>query len=179
MSLWVPALICGFCMEHSECWTRIACVYESQTSPVVVCMLNSVISIRITSLYGSLASPVFFFVFKTSTLGPKLHVSMGPCPHLWPLIAKRHLLIQNYKSLWVPDITCRFVHAIQRDFHRKDKSIWVSAFICGFCKQNSVFCSRITSLYGYQTSPAVLCMQNNVISTRNTSLSGFQPSSVE
>ena len=44
--------------------------------------------------------------------------------------------------------------------------------------QNSDFWTRITSLYGYQTSPLILCMQNSVISTRNTSLCGSKPSFV-
>ena len=42
-------------------------------------------------------------------------VSMDTSPHLWFLHAKQRLLDPNNKSLWVPDITCRFVHAIQRD----------------------------------------------------------------
>ena len=40
---------------------------------------------------------------------------MGPSPHLWFLHAKQRLLALEYKSLWVPDLTCRFVHAKQRD----------------------------------------------------------------
>ena len=40
--------------------------------------------------------------------------------------------------------------------------------------QNSDFRTRITSLYGSQTSSVVLCMQNSVISTRIKSLYGFQ-----
>ena len=84
---------------------------RSQTSPVVLCMQNSVISIRISSLYGShLSSVVFtyktaryvpeilvsmgyrpflsFCACKTATLGPDLQVCMGPRPHLrlWALI---------------------------------------------------------------------------------------------
>ena len=35
---------------------------------------------------------------------------MGPSPHLWFLHAKQLLLDQIYKSLWMPDLTCRFVH---------------------------------------------------------------------
>ena len=77
-------------------------------------MQNNVISIRITSLYGSqLSSGVFacktatlrpelqvsiglipqlwFFAFKTATLAPELHVSMGASPHLWFLFAKQRL----------------------------------------------------------------------------------------
>ena len=44
--------------------------------------------------------------------------------------------------------------------------------------QNSDVWTRITTLYGSQTSPVVLCMQNSVPSIRITSVYGFQPSSV-
>ena len=91
-----------------------------------------------TSLYWSQPSSEVF-ACKPATFGPKLHVSMGPRNHLWfsawktaclasellvsigpsPLVrfldAKQRLLDPNNKSLWVPDITCRFVLAIQRD----------------------------------------------------------------
>ena len=40
---------------------------------------------------------------------------MGPNPHLWFLHAKQRVLDQNNKSLWVPALTRRFVHAKQRD----------------------------------------------------------------
>ena len=69
-------------------------------------MQNNVISIGITSLYGSQPSFVvfasktaafgteiqaslcprphlLFFAFKTATLAPELQVSKGPSPHLW------------------------------------------------------------------------------------------------
>ena len=187
-SLWIPALIYGFCMQNRDFRTRITslygsqpssdvlCIhnsdiltlinslYGSQTSPVVFCMQNSVVSTRITSLDGSQTSPVvlciqnnvisiritslyrsrpssvvfafktaplgqelqfsigprphlfcFFFAFKTASLAPELQVSMGPRPHLWFLNAKQRLLVQNYQSVWVSDLTCRFVQAKQRD----------------------------------------------------------------
>ena len=57
-SLWVPALICGFCMQNSHFTTRITNLYGSQPSSVV-------------------------FACKTATLAPKLQVCMGPRPHLW------------------------------------------------------------------------------------------------
>ena len=53
----------------------------SQTSPVVLCMQNNVISIRITSLYGSQPLSVVF-ACKTATFGSELQVSMGPRLHL-------------------------------------------------------------------------------------------------
>ena len=39
---------------------------------------------------------------------------------------------KNYLSLWVQDITGRFVQAKQRHLHQNNKSIWVPALICGF-----------------------------------------------
>ena len=185
-SLWVPALICGFCMPNSEFWHRITSLYGSHTSPSLVCNQNGVICTRIsslywfqpssvilclqnsdfmnrhTNLYGSQISSVVLsthnrvlstrikrlywsqpssevFAWKPAAFGPKLHVSMGPrthpwfsacktaclasellvsidpSPHLWFLHSKQRILYPNNKSLWVPDITCRFVHAIQRD----------------------------------------------------------------
>ena len=54
----------------------------SQTSPVVLCIQNSVLSIRIHSLYGSKPSSAVF-ASKTAPFGPELKVSMGPSPRLW------------------------------------------------------------------------------------------------
>ena len=99
------------CIESSDFRTKIACLYGSQTSPVILCMQNRVPNIRITSPYGS-------------------------SPHLWFLDAKQRLLDQNYKPLWVPDFTCRFVNAKQRDWHQ---ALWVPALICVFCMQTETF----------------------------------------
>ena len=129
---------CGFCMQNSDFWTRITSLYGSQTSPVIFCMQNSVPSIRITSLHVSQPSSEVF-ACKTATFGSEKQISMGPrhhlsfcafntswlvpgtlvslCPnpYLWFLHSKQRLLDSNNKSLWVPDITCRFVHTKQRD----------------------------------------------------------------
>ena len=59
-----------------------------------------------------------FSACKTAWIATELLVSMGPSPHLWFLDAKQRLFDQNYKSLWVPGLTCRFVHAKQRDLHQ-------------------------------------------------------------
>ena len=58
---------------------------------------------------------LWFCACKTAPLGLELQVSVGPRPHLWFLHAKQRLLDQNNKSLWVPDMTCRFVHVQRRD----------------------------------------------------------------
>ena len=56
-----------------------------------------------------------FCTCTTSWVASDLLVSIGPRPHLWFLIAKQRRLVQNYKALRAPDLTCRFVHAKQRD----------------------------------------------------------------
>ena len=56
-----------------------------------------------------------FYACKTTRLASELLVPMGPSPHLWFLLAKPRLYDQNYKSQWKPDLTCRLVHAKQRD----------------------------------------------------------------
>ena len=89
-SLWVPALICGFCMQNSNFRTRITSRYGFQTLPMVVCIQNSGFSTRITSLYRSQPSCVAFSC-KTATFGSELQVSIGPSPHLWVLQAKQQL----------------------------------------------------------------------------------------
>ena len=103
------------CMQNKVISFRITSLLGSQTSPMVFCIQNSDFRTRITCLYRCQTSPMFFFAFKRTTLAPELQVSMGPSPHLWVLHAKRWLLYQNYKSLWDPDLTCRFLLAKQRD----------------------------------------------------------------
>ena len=118
-----------------------------------------------------------FCAFKTAWLAPELLVSIGPSPHVCFFDAKQRILDRINKSQCVPDVTCRSVHAIQSDQCQKDLYLMVPALIFGFCMQNSDFWSKISSLYGSQTSPVVLCIQNRVICTRMTSLYWFQPSS--
>ena len=110
---------------------------------------------------------------------------------MWFLHAKQRLLDQNYKSLWVPDLTCRFVLGNSVISTRNTSLHGFPVLICGLtnlywfqtspvalCMQNIVISTRITSLYGSQTSPVVLWMQNSVICTRMTSLYVFHHSSV-
>ena len=124
--------------HNCELNTGIKRQYRIQPSPVALCMQNSDFRTRITSLWGSKTSPVVFSCktapsgpeeqvsmgarhdlsfcgCKTACLASEKLVSMGPSPHVWFLEAKQRLLDRNNKSLWVPDITCRFVHGKQRD----------------------------------------------------------------
>ena len=102
-----------FCIQNSDFWTRITNLYGSQTSPVVLCRQYSVISTRNTCLYGSQPLSVVFACI-TATFGPEYKFSIGTRLHLSFLHAKQRLLDQNNKSLWVPDMTYRFVHVQQR-----------------------------------------------------------------
>ena len=77
-------------------------------------MQNSVISIRITNLYGS-HHTILVFACKTASLGPDLQVSMGPRPHLWffaiktaTLAAELQVSIGPSPHLWF----CAFTTAL-------------------------------------------------------------------
>ena len=69
-----PAVLC---FQNSVNSARITSLYGSQTSPIVLRMQNTVNSIRITSLYWSQPSFVVF-ACKTETIGSELQISMGP-----------------------------------------------------------------------------------------------------
>ena len=56
-----------------------------------------------------------FFACTTACLASEILVSIGPHSHLWILNANQRLLVQNYMSLWVPDLTCRFKDAKHRE----------------------------------------------------------------
>ena len=103
-----------------------ASLYGHQTSAVVLCMQNNVISIRITSLHGSQPSSVIF-IFKTAYYRSDLLVSIGPRPHLSFCACKTAWLASDLLVSMGP---CS--HA------------W-------FLDANSDFCTGITSLYESQT----------------------------
>ena len=111
--LCVTALICGFCIHNSAFWTRISSLYVSQTSSVVLSTHNCVLNTRIKRLSVFQPSPVVLCM-QNSDFSTWIASLYGPSPHLCFLHAKQRLLDPNNKSLRVPDITCRFVHAIQR-----------------------------------------------------------------
>ena len=129
---WFQPSPVALCVQNSDFRTRITSLWGSKSSPVVfarktapsvsqrwpvvLCMYNSGLNIRITILYGSQPSSVVF-ACKTAWLASESLVSMCPSPLVWFLDAKQRLMDRNNKSLWVPDITCRFVLVKQRDLH--------------------------------------------------------------
>ena len=173
--------------------TRITSQYWSQTTPVDLCMQNSVLSVRITSLYTFRPSSVFF-ACKTATLGPELEVPMGPSNHQWTCTCKTtYLLLDILVSmvhrphLWIfANNTACLAPKLQ-----VSRGLWPHLWFCA-CKTAclasellvlKVPCphlwflhtkvrlwNRITSLCGSQTSPVVLCIQNSVLNTKIASL---------
>ena len=80
-------------------------------------MQNSVISIRITSLYGSQPS-IVVYACKSATLGTDLQVSMGPRPHLWFFAIETATLVPELQVSMGPALICGFVHSQQRHYYR-------------------------------------------------------------
>ena len=107
---WVPASTCCFVHAKQRLLKQNYSVYGSQTSSVVLSTHNSVLSTRIKRQNGFQPSPVVLCM-QTTTLALELLIFIVPCPHLRFLHANLRLLEQNYKSVWDPDHTCRFVHA--------------------------------------------------------------------
>ena len=130
-----PAVLCLQCSVIS---TRTTCLYWSQPFSVVFAFKTAPFGAELQVCIGPrthlsfcpcksawLAPKILvsmgpgynlsFCACKTSWLAPEILVSMGPSPHLWFLHAKQRLLDQNNKSLWVPHMTCHFVHLQQRD----------------------------------------------------------------
>ena len=66
-----PKLHLWLLYAKSDFWTRITSLYRSQTWLVILCMFNSVLSITITSVYGSPPSSVDFDC-KTASFGTEL-----------------------------------------------------------------------------------------------------------
>ena len=140
-----------------------ACTTAGLTSELLVSMgpsplqwflhAKSVISLRITSLYGSQPSCLVFGC-KAANFWPEWQFSIDPSHNLWFYACKTAWLAPELQvSMGLSPRLCS-LHAKQR--------LW----------------TRITSFYGSQTSPVLLCMQNSVICTKMTSSHGFQPSSV-
>ena len=140
-------------MQNRDFRTRITSLHGSQTSPVVLCMHNGVISTMNTGLSWSQTN-LSFCACKSAWLAPKKLVSLGPRHNLSFCVCKTAWLASDLLVSMGPSPHLWFLHAKQR------------------------LLDQSKSLYGCQTSLVVLCIQNSVICTRISSLYGFQPSSV-
>ena len=108
-----PSPLQWFCIQNSVISIRITSLYGFRPSSVVLSTHYSVLSTRINRQYGFQPSSVVLCM-QTATLALDLLVSIGPSPHLRFLHANQRLLDQNCMSLWVPNVTCDFVYAKQR-----------------------------------------------------------------
>ena len=111
LHLWFFLMKYNVRAKQRDFWTRMTNLYGSQISPVVfVHAITAWFSTRITCFYKYQPLSVVFAVAHNSAF--------------WH---------ENNKSLWVPDIPCRFVHAKLRALASWITSIYcVPAFICGF-----------------------------------------------
>ena len=141
-------------MKTSGFWTEIVYLYGSQNSPVIFCMQKSVPSIRKTSLHWSQPSRVVFGC-KTATYGPEKQVSMGP---------RHDLSLCERKTAWFASDSL--------------VSMCPNPHLCFFFMQYSAFWTRISGLYGSQTSSVIFSTHNCELNTRIKRLYWFQPSPV-
>ena len=151
-----------------------------------MCVQNSVISTRKTSLYVSKPSSVVF-KWKTATFGPELQVSTGTRPHLSFCACKTaqlapELLVsmcpRPHLWFWAHITACLALWLRACNTATLGPELHVSvgpwSHLWFFHVIQPLF-PRISSLYGSQVWPVVLCIHNNVISTWISSLYGFQP----
>ena len=141
-------------------------------------MQNCHFRTRISSLYRSQPSPVFFFAFTIATLWPELIVSIGPRPHLSLCACKTTRLTSELLVSMGPCLHLWFLHAKEHDSTRITSLHGSQTSPVVLCMQNNENRIRITSLYCSHTSSMVFWIQNSVFSTRIASFYGSQPSSV-
>ena len=103
------------CIQNSVISTRNTSLYGSQTSPVIFCMENSMPSIRIISLNGSQPSSAVF-ACETATFGPEQQVSKGPRHPLSFCACKTAWLAPVILVSMGPSPHLRSLHAKQRHF---------------------------------------------------------------
>ena len=105
----VPDLnfVCFFCIQNSDFSTRIASLYWSQPSSVVFACKTATLWPELIVSMGT-RPHLSFWACKITWLATEILVYMGHSPHLWFLKVKHRLLDQNYKSIWVPDLSYGF-----------------------------------------------------------------------
>ena len=151
-------------MQNGVLTTRIASLYWSQPSSVIFACKTETLGTALQVCVGP-RPHLWICAFTTAYLLPDILVSMGPRPHLWIFANNTACLVPKLQALWVPELTCGFVHAKQRAEHQNYKSQREPAHMCCFCIQKWDFRTRITSLYGSKTSSVDLCKQNCFLST--------------
>ena len=159
-------------IHNSDTMTRINSLYRSQTSPVILCMQNNVINTRVTSLHESLTTPVVLCM-----------IQIDACLLLPALICGFWMQNIDFRTR-IAGLYVTHPHLWFLCIHNSDIMTWINSLYgtqtspMFFFIQNSDFSNRIASLYGSQTSPVDLWMQNSVLRSRMTLAYCSQPSSV-
>ena len=133
---------CGFCIQNSDFWIRITSFYGSLKWPVILCMYNSVLSIRITT---SLWVPAFICGFCTlnRAFWTRITSLYGSQTSPFVLCMQNRVICTRMTSLY----------GFQTSF------VVLSTY-------NSALSTRLKRQYCLQPSPVVLCMQNSDFRTR-------------
>ena len=169
---------CGFCMQNSDFWTRITSLCGSQTSPVIFCMQNSMPSIRNTSIHVSQPSRVVFGC-KTATYGPEKQVSIGPRHDLSLCKCKTAWLASDLPVYMFPNPHLSFKKMQYSAFWTRISRLYGSqTSSVVLSTHNCELNTRMKRQYWIQPSPVALCMQNSDFRTRITSLWGSKTSHV-
>ena len=90
-----------FCIQNIVISIRITSLHGSQTSPVVLCIQNNVISIRITSLYGSQTSPMVCCL-QNRDLSIRITILYGSQPSFVAFVCKTASLGQELQVSMFP-----------------------------------------------------------------------------
>ena len=109
-----PSPLLCFFIQNSGFWTSIQVSMGTRPHLSFYAYKTAWLASEILVSMGS-SHHLWFCAYKTAWLAPELLVSIDPSPHVWLLDAKQRLLDWNKKSPRDPDITCRIVHAKQRD----------------------------------------------------------------
>ena len=110
--LWVSALVCVFCMPNSAFGPELQ-VSMGPRRHLSSCACKTAWFAPKWQVHKGSSPLLWFCVCKTATLGLELQVSAGEETPPVVSACKQRLLDQNNKSLWVPDLTCDFLHAKQ------------------------------------------------------------------
>ena len=182
--------LCFFPCKTATLWADIQVCMGSQISSVVLSTHNHMLSTRIKRLYGFQPSSEVF-AWKPAAFGPKLYVSMGPRTHPWFSACKRACLASEI-LVSMGFQPSRVVFGCKTATYGPEKQVsmgprhdlslcecktaWFASdslvsmcpnpHLCFFFMQYSAFWTRISSLYGFQTSSVVFSTHNCELNTR-------------
>ena len=119
------------CMQNSVICTRISRLHGFQRSSVVLCMQSSDFRPRLTNLYGSQSSSVVLSTHN-SGLSTRIKRQYGFQPSPVVLWMQTATLALDLLVSIGPSPRLWFLHANQRLLDQNNKSLWVLDLTCDF-----------------------------------------------